>query len=128
MYSLYRKQFQSGTAASLHDQQTSMQWLQDHDPLQPDSLHNILRGPNMQVLQQANLVQVACCLFNADWYLMYTGSNFTRSLRYLRKLLTNDPLVQQQFTVKTSINQHVKQLTLHHSKPKASNCAQGHEP
>ncbi|KAL0051380.1 hypothetical protein WJX82_006427 [Trebouxia sp. C0006] len=48
---LYKKQFQSGPAASIHEQHTSSDWLYDHDPLQPDSLHNVLRGPDSQAYE-----------------------------------------------------------------------------
>ena len=47
--SLYKKQFQTGPAADMHEEHASAQWLEGLNPLQADSLHNILRGPNMQV-------------------------------------------------------------------------------
>ena len=47
--SLYKKQFQTGPAANMHEEHASAQWLEGLDPTQADSLHNILRGPNMQV-------------------------------------------------------------------------------
>ena len=59
--SLYKKQFQSGPAALMHEEHASAQWLEGLDPLQADSLHNILRCPNMQV-QLFNLLILLFCL------------------------------------------------------------------